>query len=190
MTRHMTGFVYVISGLLVIFVGVLLTGAMLGMTTAIFSVTSLLVAPLFIVGPSLLILTGITEIAGRAHQHKSWTIAGGTLLSLLAAWTIPSVGWRLATWLILEPVAVALLIAAMIMLAVRKSWIEAMIGSAVSAPFFLYGSATTIYSYFSNGVFTWLNFWLFAPAVLLVYCFILALNSRQSWQLKHGMAKS
>jgi hypothetical protein len=188
--RHMTGFVYVISGLLVIFVGILLTGAMLGMTTAIFSVTNLLIAPLFAIGPSLLILSGVGEIVGGVRRIRLWVLTGGIVFIVLAAWTIPRIGWRLAAWLILEPVAVALLIAGIIMLAVRKSWIEAMIGSAVSAPFFLYGSATTIYGYFSNEVFTWLNFWLFAPAVLLSCCFLLALRSRQSWELKHGMAKS
>jgi hypothetical protein len=188
--RHMTGFVYVISGLLVIFVGILLTGAMLGITTAIFSVTSLLVAPLFDIGPALLILSGVTEIVGGVRRVRLWVLTGGIVVIVLAAWTIPRIGWRLAAWLILEPVAVALLIAGLIMFAVGKIWIEAMIGSAISAPFFLYGSATIIYGYFSNGVFTWLNFWLFAPAVLLISCFILALRSRQSWELQHGMAKS
>jgi hypothetical protein len=188
--RHMTGIVYVVSGLLVIFVGILLTGVMLGMTTAIFSVTSLVVAPLFDIGPSLLILTGVTEIVGGVRRVRLWVLTGGMVFLLLAAWTIPRIGWRLAAWLILEPIVVALLISGIIMLAVRKSWIEAMIGSAVSAPFFLYGSATTIYGYFLNGVFTWLNFWLFAPAALLVSCFLLALRSRQSSALNHCMAKS
>jgi hypothetical protein len=181
MKRRKSGLIYITSGLLVIFVGVILTGMMLGMTTAIFSVTSLLIPPLFIVGPSLLIFTGISEIVGDSRQPRLWAITGSTVLILLAAWTIPRVGWRLAAWLILEPVAVALLIAGIIMLVAKKCWIDAMIGSALSVPFFLVGSGMIIYGYFSNGdPFAWVNVWLFAPAVLLISCFILALRSRRA----------
>jgi hypothetical protein len=177
--RRKTGLVYIASGLLVIYVGVILTGMMQGMTTAIFSVESLLVPPLWFVGPSLLILTGITEIMG-AHHIKLRAIAGGTVVSLLAAWTIPSVGWRLALWLIVEPVAVALLIAGIIMFAVKKVWINAVIGSALSAPFFLIGGGELILDHIERGdPFAWVNVWLLAPAVLLICCFTLALASRK-----------
>jgi len=181
MMRRVSGFVYMMSGLLVIFVGVMLTGAMLGMTTAIFSVTSLLVAPVLTIGPSLLILTGVTEIVGNVRRARLWMISGATVVLLLAAWTIPRIGWRLAVWLILEPVAVALLIAGIIMLALKKRWIATAIGSALSAPFFLFGSGQILYGYWSSGnPFAWINIWLFAPAVLLISCFILALSSRSA----------
>src|SRR6478672_11192176 len=101
--RHITGFVYIISGLLVISVGILLTGMMLGMTTAIFSVTSLLVTPLFAIGPSLLILTGLTEIVRDVRPIRLCLIAGAMLVIVLAAWTVPRIGWRLSAWLIVEP---------------------------------------------------------------------------------------
>jgi hypothetical protein len=189
--RRGIGFVYVTSGLLVIIVGIILTGMMLGMTTAIFSATSLLIPPFFVVGPSLLILTGITEIGGGTRQPRLWAIGGGTVVSLLAVWTIPRIGWRLAGWLILEPVSVALLIAGIVMLAVKKSWIDAVIGSALSVPFFLIGSGAIIYGYFARGdSFAWVNVWLFAPAVLPISCFILALHSRQSFGQKYGTLDS
>jgi len=179
--RHITGLVYIISGLLVIFVGILLTGMMLGMTTAIFTLTSLLVAPLFAIGPSLLILTGLTEIAKDVRPGRLYVIGGSVLVIVLAAWTVPRIGWRLSAWLIVEPVAVAILIAGVVMLALKKSWVRATIGSALSAPFFLFGSGQTLYSYWSSGSpFTWVNVWLFAPAVLLISCFGLALSSRSA----------
>src|SRR6266436_5756912 len=181
MMRRVSGFVYMMSGLLVIFVGVILTGAMLGMTTAIFSVTSLLVAPVLTIGPSLLILTGVTEIVGNVRRARLWMISGATVVLLLAAWTIPRIGWRLAVWLILEPVAVALLIAGIIMLALKKRWIDTAIGSALSAPFFLFGSEQILYGNWSSGnPFACIIIWLFAPAVLLISCFILALSSRSA----------
>lgn len=179
MMRHMTGFVYMLSGLLVIFVGVMLTGMMLGMTTAIFSVKSLLIAPLFAIGPSLLILTGVTKIVGGIGRARLWATSGGIVVIVLAAWSVPRIGWRLASWLILEPVAVALLIAGLTMLVVKKIWVATAIGSALSAPFFLFGSGQILYGYWSSGSpFTWINIWLFAPAVLLISCFVLALRSR------------
>ena len=177
--RHMTGFVYIISGLLVIFVGVLLTGMMLGMTTAIFSVTSLLVPPLFVIGPSMLILGGLTEVVGGVRRVRLWLIAGSTVVIVLAVWTIPRIGWRLSAWLVLEPVAVGLLIAGIIMATLKKRWVATAIGSVLSAPFFLLGSGQILHGYWSSGnPFTWINIWLFAPAVLLISCFILALSSR------------
>jgi hypothetical protein len=177
--RHVAGLVYIISGLLVIFVGILLTGMMLGMTTAIFSVTSLLVAPLFAIGPSLLILTGVTEIVRDVRRDKLSAIAGTMVVGVLAAWSVPRIGWRLSAWLVLEPVAVALLIAGIVIVALKKRWIAAAIGTALAAPFFLFGSGQILYGYWSNGnPFTWINIWLFAPTVLLISCFILALSSR------------
>ena len=177
--RRTKGFVYAISGLLVIFVGVLGTGMMLGMTTAIFSLKHLLIAPLFVMGPSLLILTGVTEIVGGIRRARLWAIAGVIVVIVLAAWTVPSIGWRLAAWLILEPVAVALLIAGMIMLTLKKMWVATALGSALTAPFFLFGSGNILYGYWFSGYpFTWINVWLFAPAVLLICCFVLALRSR------------
>jgi hypothetical protein len=179
--RTTTGFVYTISGLLVIFVGILLTGMMLGMTTAIFSVTSLLIAPLFVIGPSLLILTGLTEIVGNVRPVRLSLIAGAMVVIVLAAWSVPRIGLRLSAWLIVEPVAVAILIAGIIMSALKKCWVSATIGSALSAPFFLFGSGQILYGYWSSGTpFTWANIWLFAPAVLLISCFVLALSSRSA----------
>jgi len=179
--RHVTGFVYMISGLLVIYFGILLTGTMLGMTTAILSVTSLFVAPLFAIGPSLLILTGVTEIVGGVRLERLSVIAGVMVVGVLAAWTVPRIGWRLSAGLILEPVAVALLIAGIMIVALKKKWIAAVIGTALAAPFFLFGSGQILYGYWSSGnPFTWINIWLFAPTVMLISCFILALSSRHA----------
>ena len=177
--RTTVGFVYTISGLLAIFVGILLTGKILGMTTAIFSVTSLLVAPLFAVGPSLLILTGLAEIARNVRPVRLSLIAGAMVVIVLAAWTVPRIGWRLSSWLIVEPVAIAILIAGIInvcfeeVLGQRDDW------ERPFSAFFLFGSGQILYGYWSSGSpFTWVNIWLFAPAVLLISCFVLALSSR------------
>jgi hypothetical protein len=176
--RHLTGFVYVISGLLVMFVGMITIGAMLGMTTAILSISNLLVSSLITIGPSLLILTGVTAIIGQ-RRPKIWLIAAALLVILLVVWTLPRIGWRLSGWLIIAPAAVALLVSGLIVQALKKSWITAAIGSALTAPFFLFGSGQILYRYwFGSASFSLASIWLFVPAVLLMSCFALALSLR------------
>lgn len=186
--RRVAGFVFLLSGLLVIFVGILLTGEMLAMTTPIFSLTDLLVMPLVAVGPSLLILTGVTEIGGGVHRVWSRLLSGGALVLVLAGWTVPRIGWRLSAWQILEPVAVGLLIAGILMLILKKSWVGATIGSALSAPLFLFGSGLRLYSYWISGYpFNRGDIWVFAPALLLISSFVLALYSRAAQKSRHSV---
>jgi len=141
----MIGLLYVVTALIVELVFLDFTGAMLGMTSPIFSISSLVVAPLFSIGPSLLLLSGITTTLPKVGRSKL-CLATGTLLAVaLALWTGPRIGWRNTGWLVLEPAAVSLLIAFLILLCLKKHWISALIGSVLSAPYCVFGGGYLLY---------------------------------------------
>ena len=141
----MIGLLYITAGLLVEFSFVSLTGAMLGMTTPIFTISSFVITPLLLVGPSLLLLAGIAATLPNARRGILCLITGSLLVAGLAVWTVPRIGWRYAGWLILEPEAISIVIASFIVLLLKNRWISALIGAGLTAPFFVFGAGSMLY---------------------------------------------
>ena len=169
------------TGLLVEFVYIDFTGAMLGMTTPIFTITGLVTGPLYSIGPSLLFLSGIATIG--ANVRRSWLClaAGSAVVIILATWTIPRIGWRYAAWLILEPVALSLLAAWFILYLVKKRWITTLIGSGLSAPFCVFGGAYVLYqNIFGTSPFSSRELVLVVPGAFVIFSFLSALRFRNN----------
>ena len=64
------GLLYIATGLLCDFADMLIAGAMLGMTTPIYSVSSLIIPPLLGTGQALLVLTGALRDNNRGHPPQ------------------------------------------------------------------------------------------------------------------------
>lgn len=179
--KRTIGLLYIVTGLLCDFVFLLITGAMLGMTTPIYSVSSLFIPALFATGPALLVLTGVTTIAGGAGRTLVCLVTSIAVLAAVALWTVPRIGWRDASWLLLEPEVGSYLIATLILLVIRKRWITALIGSVAAAPFFIYGTGWLIYGVlFGTTVPSLTELWIVAPAILLVLSLVSALSVRSA----------
>jgi hypothetical protein len=146
--------IYVVVGLVAEFVWVILTRAMLGLTSArtFYTGGDLIQALLHFIGPSLLILAGSRGILKNVSRNKSCLVTGSIVVVGFAAWTIPTLGLRLAGWLIVAPLMISLLI----------------VGAVES----LY------YNWSSASPFSLSEIWVLAPATLLVSTFVLALRSR------------
>jgi hypothetical protein len=174
--RWKVGVLYILTGLLCKYVAMLITGALLGMTTPIYAVRDLFLAPLVSTGPSLLVLAGVAMLFEHARRSLLCLATGSLVVAAIAAWTVPKIGWRDAIWLLLEPQAVSFLIASLIVLVVKKRWILAVIGSVLSAPFFLYGTGVMVYDLvFRTAIFSMQEIWIFGPAVLTTLSFVSAL---------------
>jgi hypothetical protein len=177
----MIGLLYITAGLLVEVLYVVTTGAMLGMTTPIFNISSFVVAPLFSVGPSLLLFSGITTTLPNVRRGRLCLFTGTVLIAALALWTVPRVGWRDAEWLVLQPVAISLPIAYFILLLSKKRWISALLGSSLSAPFCVFGSGYVLYhNIFGESPFTAIELWLVIPGAIVTASFISSLCFRNT----------
>jgi hypothetical protein len=177
--RWAVGVLYIVTGLLCKFVGMLLIGAMFGMTTPIYAVRDLFLAPLVSTGPSLLVLAGVAMLFEQARRSLLCLATGSLVVAAIAAWTVPRIGWRDSVWLLLEPQAVSFLIAGFIVVVVKRRWILALIGSALSAPFFLLGTGYMVYDLmFRTAILTMQEIWIFGPAVLTTLSLIAALRFR------------
>lgn len=175
----MIGFLYIATGLLVEFTYTVIAGAMLGMTKPIFTISSLVVAPLFSIGPSLLLLAGITTILPNEGRGRLSLIAGTVLVVALALWTAPRIGWRNAGWLVLEPAAISLLIAFLILLLLKRRWISALIGSGLSAPYCVFGSVYLLYrNILGESPFAARELSLIIPGALVAASFVSSLHFR------------
>jgi hypothetical protein len=177
----MIGLLYITAGLLVEVLYVVTTGAMLGMTAPIFTISSFVVAPLFSIGPSILLFSGITTTLPNVRRGKLCLLAGTVLVAARALWTAPRVGWRYAGWLVLEPVAISLPIAYFALLLLKKRWISALTGSGLSAPYCVFGSGYVLYhNIFGASPFSAVELWLVIPGALVTASFISALCFRKN----------
>jgi len=176
---RLAGVFFIATGLLCHFVELLFVGAMLGMTTPIYSWRSLVVPALYSTGPSLLIVAGVTTIFSNARRSILCLVTSLVMISSVAAWSVPRIGWRDSTWLIIEPLAGSFLIATVILLVLKKRWISAVVGIVVSAPFYIYGTGSLAHGLlFGNTILAWTEIWIVAPAVLTVLSFIFAIRQR------------
>jgi hypothetical protein len=173
------GLLYIATGLLCDFADMLIAGAMLGMTTPIYSVSSLIIPPLLGTGQALLVLTGVTTITGGTRRSVVCLITGIAVLAGLALWTIPRIGWPQSAWLFLEPEAGSYLIASLILLVIRKRWIAALIGIVISAPVFVFGTGYLIYALlFGKAVLSLTEIWIVVPTIMLMVSFLSAVRVR------------
>jgi hypothetical protein len=136
--KQISGLLYVATGLVCDFVFAVMVGAMLGMTTAVYSLAGFLRTPMICLGPSLLVLTGVAILIGGSRRFTEYVVTSVVVLAGLAAWSVPKIGWQDTAWLFLYPEAASLLGAVVLLLLFRKLWIAALIGTLLSAPFFAY----------------------------------------------------
>jgi hypothetical protein len=176
---RLVGLLFIATGLLCHFVDLLLVGAMLGITTPIYSWMSLVVFALYSAGPSLLIVAGVTKIFGNARRSILCLLTSLVIVGSVAAWSVPRIGWRDTTWLVIGPLAGSFLIATVILLLLRKRWISAVVGSVVSAPFYVYGTGSLVHGLlFANTILAPMEIWIVAPAIFTVLSFIFAVRQR------------
>jgi hypothetical protein len=177
--RWAIGALYIATGFLCNFVDMLLTGAMLGMTTPTYKWSDLVVPPLLSLGPALLTLSGAVTVVHDARRTTVCLITGVLTVGGLAAWTVPRIGWHDAIWLLLEPTAFSFLVAGIVVVLVKRRWIVAMTGSLLSAPFFLYGTAILIRGVlFGTVVLAPAEIWIVLPAILTIVSFVATLRMR------------
>ena len=137
---RLAGVLYVATGVLCECVYILLVGAMPGLTAHSYSVSNLFTGPLFSLGPALLILSGVATLVEDSMRTVACLLAGTLAVGGLALWSFPMGSSRVRDWLLLEPAVVSLLIAAVVLALVKKSWITALMGGLLSALLFVPGS--------------------------------------------------
>jgi hypothetical protein len=177
--RPVTGFLYILTGLTAAFSDLIFVGAMLGMTTPILTLQSALTSGVYSTGPSVLILVGATTALKNRRRSVVCLLTGGAIITGLSLWTVPRIGWLYATQLILIPVTISLAIAGVLVVWIRRQWISAALGSALSAPFLVYGSAYLAYvAIFRAARPSLAAIWIFLPALLVILAFVAAVHFR------------
>jgi hypothetical protein len=177
--KQMSGFLYVASGLVCDFVFAVMVGAMLGMTTPVYSLEGFLRTPAICLGPSLLVLTGVAIIIGGKRRFTEYVITSVIVLAGLAAWSVPKVGWQDTTWLFLYPEAASLLGAVVVLVIVRKLWVAALLGTLLSAPFFAYTAVALFQAHMRGSIgYTIEDVAIAVPLVMLIVSLITSLRIR------------
>ena len=177
--KQATALLYIVTGLAVICSFVVITGAMLGMTTPIFSLENTLISALVSIGPSMLVLAGVTTALTAPRRSLLCLLAAGAVLLVLGLWTVPPIGWPYAIRLFLIPCALSLFITAILVVRIKRRWISAALASALSAPFFVYGSASLAYgAIVGQSRPTFASVWIFVPALLAILAFTSAVCFR------------
>jgi hypothetical protein len=172
--KPLVGLLYIATGLLCDFVFALFVGAMLGVSAPTYKLSELLYPALYCIGPSLLILSGVATLVPGARRALLCMGASVVLLLGSAAWSVPKIGWRDATWLLLEPALVSLVLATVALLLLRKAWIGALLGTILCTPFFVYGATNAVQDFFTSSP----QLWLVGPSVLLILCILSSLCLR------------
>jgi hypothetical protein len=172
--NRLVGLLYIATGLLCDFVFALFVGAMLGVSAPTYKLSDLLYPALYNLGPSLLILSGVATLIPSSRRALICIGASVVLLLGIAAWSVPKIGWRDATWLLLEPALVSLVLATVALLLLRKAWIGALAGTVLCTPFFVYGATNAVQDFFASSP----QLWLVGPSVLLVLCILSSLCLR------------
>jgi hypothetical protein len=173
--KPLVGLLYIATGLLCDFVFALFVGAMLGVSAPTYRLSELLFPALYVLGPSLLILSGVATLIPSSHRALLCIGASVILLLAAATWSVPNIGWRDATWLLLEPALVSLVLATIALLLLRKAWFGALVGTILCTPFFVYGATSAVQDFFASSP----QLWVVGPSVLLVLCILSSLCFRR-----------
>ncbi len=173
--KQTTALLYILTGVAVTWSYVVIAGAMLGMTTPIFSLRNTLVDGLCGMGPAMLVLVGLTTAFTASRRSLLCLLAAVVILVLLGLLTVPPIGWSYASRLFLIPEALSLFVAAILVVWIKKRWISAALASALSAPLFVYGSASLAYGAIIGASRpTLASVWIFVPALLGILAFATA----------------
>jgi len=177
--KLLTGVLYILTGLVVTFCELIITGAMLGFTTPILSLRNTLTSGLYSLGPSTLILAGLAIIFDKQRRGVICAIGSCVIITGLAFWSAPRIGWLYASQLIVEPTAISMFIGSIVIVKIKRIWISAAIASGLSSPFFVFGAAYYVYEYaFGTVTPSLLQVYVFVPAVLVIFSFVSALRFR------------
>ncbi len=177
--KQMSGLLYVATGLVCDFVFAVMVGAMLGVTTPVYSFAGFLRTPMICLGPSLLVLAGVAIVIGGSRRFTEYVVTSIVVLAGLAAWSVPKIGLQSTTWLFLYPEAASLLGAVVLLLVFRKLWVAALIGTLLSAPFFVYTGATLLGEHLKGKIgYTLEDFAIAVPLLLLLTCLVSSLRVR------------
>jgi hypothetical protein len=172
--KRLVGLLYVATGLLCDFVFALFVGALLGVSAPTYKLSELLYPALYNLGPSLLILSGVATLIPSSRRVLVCISVSVLLLVGTAAWSIPKIGRREATWLLLEPALVSLVLATIALLLLRKAWFGALVGTILCTPFFVYGATNAVQDFFASSP----QLWVVGPSILLVLCILSSLCLR------------
>lgn len=172
--KRLVGLLYIATGILCELVQVLFVGSMLGISAPAHRISGLFLPGLFNVGSSLLILSGVAILIPTSRRLLVCIATSVILMIGVASWSGPKIGWHDATWLLLEPELVSLVLATIALLLLRKAWLSALAGSILAAPFFMYGVTWAVQDFFASSP----QLWLIGPASMLVLCMLAALCIR------------
>lgn len=158
------------------------TGAMLGMTTPILTLRNTLTSSVYSVGPSMLLLSGAILAFDKSRRSVVSLMTGGAFLVGLAWWTVPRIGWQYASQLEIYPHAISLFVGGALVFRIERRWISATVGSALSAPFFVYGAGYLVYKHILQATMPSPPelIWIFLPALLVILTFWCALHYRRA----------
>lgn len=179
--KQATGLLYIATGIVILSADVVFGGAMLGFTTPIFSLQSTLVSALCSIGPSMLILVGPTTVLTTSRKILLSLPTAVAVVISLSLWTVPRIGWNYASRQFLIPEAISLVISMFLVVWIKRRWISAAFASALSAPFFVYGSVYLIFgAIFGSSRPSLSAIWIFVPAFLGILAFVAAVRFRIS----------
>ena len=177
--RQLTALLYIVTGLACDCVFAVMVGTMLGMTTPVYTLTGLLRAPALGLGPAMLVLAGVATLIRTNRRVALFAEAGVILLIGVACWSVPKIGWQDAAWLFLYPEAASLLGAIVLLMLIRKTWVGALLGAILSAPFFVYTGVTLAGGHMHGAPrFTIEDVSIAVPLLLLLLSLIASLRER------------
>jgi hypothetical protein len=177
--KQTAALLYILTGIVVTWSYLVITGAMLGMALPIFSLESTLIRGLCGIGPSMLVLVGLTTAFPASRRSPLCFLVAGVILVLLSLGTVSRIGWPYASRLFLVPEALSLFVAAILVVWIKKRWISAALASALSASLFVYGSVSLAYGAIARGSRpTSASVWIFVPALLAILAFATAARFR------------
>ena len=177
--RQLTALLYIVTGLACDCVFAVMVGTMLGMATPVYTTSGLLRSPALGLGPAMLILAGVATFFRTNRRLALFIEASVILLIGVACWSVPKIGWADSAWLFLYPEAAALLGAVVLLLLIRRTWVNALFGAILSAPFFVYTGVTLARGHILGTLrYTIEDVSIAVPLVLLLLSLIASLRER------------
>lgn len=166
--KPVVAILYAFTGLSLVLLDLVTTGAMLGMTDPISPWTSVMWVSLFALGPCLLILGGCAT--ATKSESRLWWLLGITCLIvvLLSAWTVPRIGWSYAASMFIVPYVLAFGVAIGVVNLAKRAWLVALLGALMASPVACGAAYTLYHNLFGNGAFAMVNVWIFLPGVLVL----------------------
>lgn len=165
---------YILTGISLIVLYMMFTGAMLGISTPVSLAESLLLGALWALAPALLIVGGIATATKPPNRLRWSIVSGAALVAALALWTIPRIGGPYSLALFIGPCTIAFGIGIPLAGLLKRAWLVTFIGGLIASPLF-YGVVELVRG---PGMLTLAALWILIPASFLLASLAFALSFR------------